>query len=219
MKVLVVTSSANKDGLTAACGEAARQGTVDGRSPARVINLNEFKIQRCRVCGNGWGSCRTKHRCVIEDDFAKIQDMFNEAEGFVWVTPVYFGEPSEPMKALFDRLRRCEATKKSGAKSVVQDKPVVCVAAAGGSGNGAVRCLGLMEHWVKQLKATFVDYIPITQCTREYQLETIHDGLVAMCTPKPVEAQMPLSAQKGERSRSRSNRRIGRRRRPPRNRS
>ena len=199
MKVLVVTSSPNKDGLTAACGEAARQGVVDGRSPARVVNLNEFDLKRCAVCDNGWGPCMTKHRCQLSDDFAKLQDMFNEAEGFVWVTPVYFGEPSEAFKAFFDRLRRCEAMKKNGKKSVAAGKPTVCVAAAGGSGNGAVHCLAEMERLVKHLGGEAADYIAITQRSREYQLETIHDALVSMCTPKPVETTMPLSARKRDR--------------------
>ncbi len=214
MKILVVTSSPNAAGLTAACGEAARQGIVDGRSPARVINLNDFAIQRCAVCDNGWGPCRSEHRCRLDDDFAKIQDMFSQAEGYVFVTPVYFGEPSEAFKAFFDRLRRCEATKKDGKKSLLADKPTLCVAAAGGSGNGAVHCLGEMERMVHHLGARAFDYIPITQQSREYQLETIHDASVAMCTPPPLEPTLPLSARKGSRTGSsrRSKRRIGRRR-------
>jgi multimeric flavodoxin WrbA len=212
MKVLVVMSSQNADGLTAACGEAARQGVVDGKSPARVINLNEFNIHRCSICNKGWGLCETEHRCVQEDDFAKLQEMFEAAEGFVFVTPVYFGEPSETFKAFFDRLRRCEATKKMGAKSILADKPTVCVAAAGGSGGGAVHCLAGMERLVRQLGASSFDYVPITQKTREYQIETIHDGLAAMCAPKPVEQTMPLSARKGTRPAKRGKRRIGRRR-------
>jgi len=105
-----------------------------------------------------------------------------------------------------------KATKKNGGKSVLADKPTVCVAAAGGSGNGAVHCLGEMERLVQRLSARGFDYIPITQRTREYQVETIHDGLVAMCTPKPPEQTMPLSARKRSRSGKRSKRRIGRRR-------
>ena len=212
MKVLVVTSSPNNDGLTAACGEAARQGVVDGKSPARAISLNEFNILRCAECGRGWGTCQTAHRCQLEDDFAKIQDMFEAADGFVFVTPVYFGEPSETFKAFFDRLRRCEATKKSGENSILMGKPVICIAAAGGSGHGAVQCLGAMERLVQRLSAVPFDFIPITQRTREYQIETIHDSLAAMCKPEAPEQTMPLSAQKGSRSGKRGNRRIGRRR-------
>ncbi|MGB2983631.1 MAG: flavodoxin family protein [Candidatus Bipolaricaulia bacterium] len=205
MKVLVVTSSPNAEGLTAACGESARQGVVDGNSPARVVNLNDYKIERCAVCENGWGPCKREHRCRLEDDFAGLKKMFEEAEGHVWVTPVYFGEPSESFRAFFDRLRRCEATKSGSQQSALAAKPVVCVAAAGGSGHGAVQCLSQMERLVKRLAATPFDFIPITQKTREYQLETIHDALVGMCTqPPPGRDDLPLSAR--------------RRRRPPRRR-
>ena len=211
MKVLIVTSTPNKEGLTAACGEAARQGVVDGGSRARPINLNEYEILRCAVCEDGWGPCRTKHECRLEDDFAELQSMFGEAEGFVWVTPVYFGEPSETMKAFFDRLRRCEATKAGGAKSVVDGKPTVCVAAAGGSGNGAVHCLAEMERLARQLRGAPFDFIPVTQKTREYQTETIHDAVAAMCKPQAAEPTMPISARKGQKRSRRPRRRIRRR--------
>ncbi|MBN1859055.1 flavodoxin family protein, partial [Candidatus Bipolaricaulota bacterium] len=95
MKVLIVTASSNSEGLTAACGEAARQGVVDGRSPARVIDVNTLNIARCGVCNNGWGTCRSDHVCQIQDDFQKLHESVRLAEGLVLVTPVYFGEPSE----------------------------------------------------------------------------------------------------------------------------
>jgi multimeric flavodoxin WrbA len=212
MKVLVVMISQNAGGLTAACGEAARQGVVDGKSPARVINLNEFNIHRCAICNDGWGICRTEHRCVREDDFAKLREMFEAAEGYVFITPVYFGEASETFKAFFDRLRRCEATKTDSKQSILAGKPAICIAAAGGSGRGAVHCLAEMERLVGKLGAEPFDFIPITQKTREYQIETIHDGLAAMCAPKPVEQTMPLSARKGSRNGKRGKRRLGRRR-------
>ena len=212
MKILVVISSPNPTGLTAACGEAARQGIVDAKSPARVINLNGFSIQRCAVCDDGWGPCRTQHVCRLQDDFAELHAMFEQAEGFVLVTPVYFGEPSEAFKAFFDRLRRCEATKQNEKKSCLAEKPVVCVAAAGGSGNGAVHCLSEMERLVRQLGAQGFDFVPVTQRTREYQLETIHDGLSRLCTPPPTETTMPMSARRGSGERRRPRRRIGRRR-------
>jgi multimeric flavodoxin WrbA len=188
MKVFVVTCSPNEEGLTAACGEAARQGVVDGHSRARVVSLNSFRLDRCGVCDSGWGTCRTQHQCRIEDDFADLHGMFGEAEGYVLVTPVYFGEPSETWKALFDRLRRCEATKPDSTPSVLFGKPAIVIAAAGGSGSGAVHCLGEIERLLRQLGVQPVDFIAVTQRTREYQLETIHDALVAMCTLAPTTA-------------------------------
>jgi len=199
MKVLVVTSSPNADGLTHACGEAARQGVVDGRSPARVINLSDFQIERCSVCSEGWGPCRTEHRCRLNDRFSSLQDMFRQAEGCAIVTPVYFGEMSETAKCFFDRLRRCEATKAGPDQSVLSGKPAVCIAAAGGSGRGAVHCLLGMERLMTQLQATPFDFIAITQRTREYQLETIHDALSAMCSSPPAGASEPADSGKKRR--------------------
>ena len=211
MKVLVVTSTPNKEGLTAACGESARQGVVDGRSRARVINLNESRIERCAVCANGWGTCLTEHKCVLKDDFEEMRGVFEAADAYALITPVYFGEPSEPFKAFFDRLRRCEATKQDKSTSILAGKPAVAVAAAGGSGNGAVACLSAMERLLKQLGAAPFDLVAITQKTREYQLETIHDALSAMCSkPEEKTRTLPLSARRKSRPRR------GNRRRKPR---
>jgi len=212
VKVLVVTSTPNKEGLTAACGESARQGVVDGSSRARVINLNEFKIERCAVCNGGWGTCLKEHKCVLKDDFAELQDVFEAAEAYAIITPVYFGEPSEPFKAFFDRLRRCETTKPEKKNSILHGKPTVAVAAAGGSGNGAVACLSTIERLIRQLGAEPFDFVAITQNTREYQLETIHDALSSMCS-KPEEKQqaLPLSARRKSRGKPR---RATRRRKP-----
>jgi multimeric flavodoxin WrbA len=110
------------------------------------------------------------------------------------VTPVYFGEPSETFKAMFDRLRRCEATKPETAPSVLAGKPVIVIAAAGGSGGGAVQCLFQIERLLRQLGASPVDFIPVTQKTREYQLETIHDALVKMSTAPQQTMQAPPAA-------------------------
>lgn len=212
MKVLVVTSTPNADGLTAACGESARQGVVDGRSRARVLNLNESKIQRCAICNGGWGICQSEHRCVLDDDFAELQGVFDAAEGYAWITPVYFGGASEAFNAFFDRLRRCEMTRSGSSKSILDGKPVVAVAAAGGSGNGAVQCLGELERLAKQLGAAPFDLIAVTQRSREYQLETIHDALSSMCTrPEEKGRNLPLSARR--RGRSRRTRKTGRPRR------
>ena len=182
MKVLIMSSSANVAGLTATCAEAARQGIVDGRSPARVLNLNELEIARCAVCDDGWGTCRSEHRCRIEDDFQSLHESIQRAEGYVVVTPVYFGEPSEVLKAAFDRLRRCEATKdeSAGESSALSSKPTILIACAGGSGHGAVHCLAEMERVMGAVRADVFDTIPVTQRTRGYQSETIHDALAAM---------------------------------------
>lgn len=197
MKVLIITSSPNADGLTAACGEAARQGVVDGSSPARVVDLNDLQIARCAVHKNGWGTCRDERRCQMEDDFQSLQTSVEQAEGYVFVTPVYFGEPSEPMRAFLDRLRRCEAIREpKDQPSRLSGKPAVCIAAAGGSGHGTLSALSAMERALAHMGADCFDVIPVTRRTREYQLETIHDALVAMTTAVTRQPSRPAPQKK-----------------------
>jgi len=158
-----------------------------------MVNLNDLSISRCAVHNDGWGTCKSKHHCQLQDDFQDLHKTVELAEGYVLITPVYFGEPSEPMKAMIDRLRRCEATKdeSAGEKSILAGKPMVLVAAAGGSGHGAISCLEMMERFAQRLGAKVFDTIPVTKSTRDYQLETIHDALAAMTAAPPIPELSP----------------------------
>ena len=95
MNVLVISSSPNIDGLTAACAAAAVAGVSDAGGHAEEIRLNDLDIGCCEACGNGWGPCRIEHECQVLDDFQALQSRVRDADGLVFVTPVYFGELSE----------------------------------------------------------------------------------------------------------------------------
>ncbi|WML33642.1 flavodoxin family protein [Clostridium sp. OS1-26] len=170
MKIMVITSSPNEDGLTAACGKAALEGAKEGGAEVTIVNLNSLKIGTCHACGNGWGPCLKDHECQVKDGFQELHQSMKEFDGFVIVTPVYWGDLSESAKAFFDRLRRCEAWKE---ETFLQQKPVISVAAAGGSGNGVVPCLTSMERLLTHIKAERFDFIGITRKTRKYKLDTI----------------------------------------------
>ena len=75
------------------------------------------------------------------------------------------------MKAFTDRLRRCEASR--AEDSGLYQKPVMMVAAAGGSGNGMITCLASLERWIQHVRARKWDFIPVNRWNREYKLETI----------------------------------------------
>jgi multimeric flavodoxin WrbA len=110
----------------------------------------------------------------VRDDFQALHQRIIAADGLVIVTPVYWGEMSESAKAFTDRLRRCEATRErelGGSK--LTGKPYLAVAAAGGSGNGTITCLGSMERWGQHVGARVFDLIPINRWTREYKLDCI----------------------------------------------
>ena len=175
---MIITSSPNKDGLTAACGRAAKTGAASAGAEIIEVCLNDLNIGNCRACGNGWGTCRDSHRCQVEDDFQALHASMADVDGFVLITPVYWGEMSESAKAFFDRFRRNEALKKD--KNFMEGKPVIAVAAAGGSGNGTISCLASMERLLMHVRAERFDLISITRKSREYKLSTIQAAAAEM---------------------------------------
>jgi multimeric flavodoxin WrbA len=177
MKIMIITSSPNVDGLTAACAKGARFGLEAAGAEVVMTDLNRMNIGSCHACGNGWGPCLDTHQCQVQDDFQELHNSMTEMDGFIFVTPVYWGDISESARVFFDRVRRCEAWKKD---SSLHDKPFIAVAAAGGSGNGVASTLTNIERLLIHLKADRFDYIGITKKTREYKLKTIIEASKAM---------------------------------------
>ena len=179
MHVLVIESSPNKDGLTAACARAAVEGIQAAGSTADDIRLKDLTLGACNQCGDGWGGCRANHECGgVQDDFQALHQKANVADALVLITPVYWGDMSESMKNLTDRMRRCEAS--LGEDSRLFGKPVMLVAAAGGGGGGMMSCLTSMERWAQHVRALPYDMIGIKRITRAHKLDTIRAAARAM---------------------------------------
>jgi multimeric flavodoxin WrbA len=178
MKIMILTSSPNKDGLTASCAKEAKVGVEMGSANASIIDLNALNIASCHACGNGYGPCGSKHTCQVEDDFQNLHVEMSEADAYIIITPVYWHEMSESLKVFIDRLRRCEAS--NGEKNNLAGKPFVCVAAPGGSGNGCISCLASFERFVDHVKGVKYDFIGITRKSRDYKLTTIREASKSM---------------------------------------
>lgn len=178
MNVMILTSSPNIDGLTAACGNAAQRGAEETGANVVMVSLNQHQIGNCQACGNGWGPCRNEHYCQVNDDFQNLHASMADIDAFVLITPNYWGEMSESAKAFTDRVRRCEAMKKEN--SFFAEKPVIAIAAAGGSGNGLTTCLTSMERLFTHVKAERFDLIGVTQKNKRYKLDTIQEAVKEM---------------------------------------
>ncbi len=178
MKVLIIQSSPNQDGLTAACAAAAAEGARRAGAEVEDVRLNDLDVRRCLACGRGWGTCHEEHRCQQEDGFQALHERVAAADAYVFVTPVYWGEPSETAKAFLDRLRRNEAT--HGRDSLLAGKWALAVAAAGGGGGGTLTCLGSLERFLNHVGARAFDLIGITRRSRAYKLQAIREAAEAM---------------------------------------
>ena len=82
-KVTVIWSSPNQEGLTASAKNRIAEGLKDAGAEVREIHLNQRKIEHCRACGNGWGTCNKQGTCVIRDDFEDICRTLRDSDGIV----------------------------------------------------------------------------------------------------------------------------------------
>jgi len=177
VKVVALQGSPNDDGLTASLAEAALDGAAQAGAEVELVGLTDHEIAHCGQCADGWGKCREEGLCVIDDGFADVRAKVLEADAWVLVTPVYFGELSECVKAFTDRLRRCNI----GAKGEgLVEKPVIGVAAAGGSGGGIATCLVAIDRLFSHTNAEIADLITVTRRSADYKREAVRAAARAM---------------------------------------
>jgi multimeric flavodoxin WrbA len=174
MRVIGIQSSPNVDGLTSMLAKAVLEGAKDSGAETELVHLNQLDIKSCEahnLDGRGWGTCHIKGICMIKDGFQDLREKIDQADALVFSTPVYFGDLSESAKRFFDRWRRCETYNREN--SLLKGKPVIGIAAAGGSGGGAVNALRNLETYLRWLQFSIFDLVPVTQISKEHKLEML----------------------------------------------
>lgn len=161
MKICIISSSPNKIGLTNSCVDVCRDTLTKANIETEWIVLNKYDIKKCEACGNrGWGMCLNEHKCKIDDDFNELQEKIQEFDAMILVSPVYFYEMSESAKTFFDRFKRCQSFNEN---TQLKNKKMLCIACAGGSGDGTENTLNSMKILAKFLHMKVIDFIGITK--------------------------------------------------------
>jgi multimeric flavodoxin WrbA len=192
MKLLILSGTPKTDGLCHSLVVAASEAAKAGGAEVKVLSLSS--ISACRMCGDGWGICRSKHICEFgaEDGFNDFQEDIGWADGFIFITPVYWGEVSEGMKSFLDKLRRCQATKRfenDKEKSFLYVKSSILVASAGGGGGGISSVMVQMERAVTHMGGTgypydaqwgFYDYIAVNRWNQDYKRDALRTAVSSL---------------------------------------
>ena len=127
MKVLLINGSPHKNGNTfLALSEIAGSLHAEGIE-SEIVWIGNKPIRGCIACG----MCKTNGdgKCVFNDDVCNpISAKFAEADGFVFGSPVYYGQPNGALLSVIQR-----AFFSNGAN--VQNKPaaVVTICRRGGA--------------------------------------------------------------------------------------
>ena len=194
MKLLIISGTPKTEGITHSFVEAAKDTAAQAGINAEVIRLADANLMNCKMCADGWGICFKEHRCAFgeEDGFAALHEKVKEADAYIYITPVYWGEISEGFKAFLDRLRRAEATKQwdngEGEVSCLQGKPSIIVVNAGGGGGGIVTALADLERAIAQMSGDswpraangIFDMIPVNRWNQDYKREAFKKAIVQM---------------------------------------
>ena len=118
MKVLILNGSPRANGNTAtAINELVKVFGSEGVE-TEVVHVGNKNIRGCIACN----SCSKNGKCVFDDAVNEIARKFEEADGLVVASPVYYASANATLIACLDRLyysTSFDKTMKVGASVVV----------------------------------------------------------------------------------------------------
>ena len=99
-KVLVINGSPKANGCTAAAlGEVVRTLNQEGIE-TELFHIGKDTIRGCPACGYG----PTHDECAVKDKVNEAAKLFEEADGLLVGSPVYYASPNATLIAFLDRL-------------------------------------------------------------------------------------------------------------------
>ena len=106
MKIVLVTSSPQKNGNSAVLARQALKAAEESGAETREIYLPENKIEHCKGCFH----CTSKGFCPIDDDCNMLKKELYSSDGIIFSSPSYSFEPcSEIRNFNIERMGMFEA--------------------------------------------------------------------------------------------------------------
>ncbi len=100
MKVLLLNGSPNQKGNTARALEEMVGIFASEGVEAEVVHIGHLNVRGCIACGQ----CRKLGKCVFDDIVNELAPKFQEADGLVLASPVYYASANGNLVSLADRL-------------------------------------------------------------------------------------------------------------------
>lgn len=105
MKTVIINGSPRKNWNTDQLLQAVQKGAVSAGAEVEYIDLYDIKFTGCRSCL----SCKRKNidnpcKCYLNDELTPILESILSADRLIIGSPIYYGEPTAAVRALFERL-------------------------------------------------------------------------------------------------------------------
>ena len=110
MKVLLVNGSPHKEGCTYTALSEVAQALNKNGVETEIFQLGSDPIASCKGCG----SCRKTGKCVTDDVVNEFIGKVDEADGFVFGSPVHFAAASGSLTSFLDRVFFIDKSKFAG---------------------------------------------------------------------------------------------------------
>ena len=100
MKVLIINGSPHTKGNTAIALQEMVKIFDAAEVESKIVNIGNKVVRGCIACGK----CSELGRCVFDDEVNKIAPLFEEADGLVIASPVYYASANGTIISFLDRL-------------------------------------------------------------------------------------------------------------------
>lgn len=100
MKVLIINGSPRANGNTCIAIEEAVKVFNEEGIETEVITVGNKNIRGCMACGY----CYSHGKCVLNDEVNSVNEKFEQADGLIVASPVYYGSANGTLVSFLDRL-------------------------------------------------------------------------------------------------------------------
>lgn len=100
MKVLLINGSPHANGCTFTALNIVANELEKNDIETEIVHIGNKDIHGCIACGK----CAELGRCVFNDMVNEVAQKFEQADGLVVGSPVYYGGPNGTLTNLLDRL-------------------------------------------------------------------------------------------------------------------
>lgn len=117
MKVLMINGSPRVDGNTSIALKEMEQVFLQEGIEVETVQVGNQAVRGCMACGY----CGKNGKCVFDDVVNELAPKFEEADGLVVASPVYYASANATLIAVLDRLfysTHFDKTMKVGASVV-----------------------------------------------------------------------------------------------------
>lgn len=100
MKVLMINGSPRQNGNTSIALEEMRKIFEPAGVETEIVRVGSRDVRGCIACGR----CEKLGKCVFDDIVNELAPKFEEADGLVVASPVYYASANATLIAVLDRL-------------------------------------------------------------------------------------------------------------------